>query len=340
MNSNLCLVGKLFDKFNIFGDVQNTYKFWKLCRLIWSNSYWDYKNDIVFREIRLMRNILGIKLNAKEIRDWCKSNLPNALAILSFILTLLSIFLVYPHPQQRLSYRVLPHFREVFKADKDPRLFLMVRDSQLNWHICGDAVDTLEMEIINSGSENLWYNSPDVRPKSANPICIELKPQTKILDARVIVGDVNLNGFQLIEDDRWRQGCVECKWRRLLSGESVTISIIYVRPKEPIKMFLSGELKHCAKFEQLTFPKVPTLRQQIFRKKVFLPVVIITLMLWGLSLFRTIRKQKEDKQLSKTSTIPSGVIPSVLKSWRQDIYFKIWLWLCLLVIIMICFTVL
>jgi hypothetical protein len=278
----------------------------------------------------------------REIKYWYKRYLKRVLTILGIILALIGISLsfYYNRPQQELSYRVLPHFREVFKIDKDLRLLLIVRDSQLNWHICEDTVDVLEMEIINSGSRGIWYDSTDVRPQSVSPICIEIKPQTRVLDTRVIVGDVNLNGFQLIEDDQWRQGRVECKWRRLLSGESVTISIIYIRPKEPIKVSLSGELKHCAEFKRLIFPKVPTLRQQIFREKVFLPVIIITLMLWGVSLFRTIKKQKQDKQLTKTSAIPSGIVPSVLKSWRQDIYFKIWLWLCLLVIIMICFTVL
>jgi len=253
---------------------------------------------------------------------------------------------------------------EVFNAEKNPRLLVLVTSGLAqsegegntatknpdgegaitlhghSWWICPESLDAFEMEITNTGTKPVWYGSSDVRPEGAKPICIETKPAVRVLDARVILGDVNDNGFRLLEDDGWGEGRIRCEWRVLERSETVVVRVVHERPKTQMEIILSGELKECLVPKRWgPLQDARRIAQQTFRAGAFWVLFLIgTTSVWVIAALRVIRKCHRDKNLERILVIPHGITPPATSYWRREILLKLWLLLCVVVLLIFLVT--
>lgn len=295
----------------------------------------------------------NIKAGFTRILNWCIKNWRTVVPVLSVTVTLVGGYITIQamRPRQELSYRVLRRFVEVFNAEKEPRLLVLAkvgpnepenpgkspsrnptREDAIayqgsSWEVCPNSLDAFEIEIINSGTEPLWYNSPDIRPAGAKPICVETKPPVNILDARVVAGNVDWNEFELIEDAGWKNGRVECEWRVLSSGESIVVRAVHVRSQKTPEICLCGELKNCLTPRRLSSPQLPSAGQQILRRNMFwLLFVVTTIAMWGISSVRVIKNWRRDKREPKILVgLPPSIAPSMLHHWKREVLLRWWL---------------
>jgi hypothetical protein len=215
------------------------------------------------------------------IPKWLVKNWQLASVICGLTIGVTGVWLaVRTSPHQELSYRVVRRFIEVFSTEENPRLLVLARLSDpdpnntqqcstedsigdkyltlegYSWHVCKDSLDAFEIEIINSGFRPIWYEPTSDRPEKAKPFYVQTRPPVKVLDAQVITAQAKVNGFEVVEDDQWSRGRVQCKWRRLASGESVIVRIVHERPEDQLEVLLTGEIRQCLAPIRLKSPKI------------------------------------------------------------------------------------
>ena len=241
--------------------------------------------------------ILG-KLTWRTLRKlsrFCGCHWLSFATLLSLIISLVSIFkeIFFRKSPQQLSYRVLCIL---------------------------PLIEAFDIEISNTGTNNIWYGSPEHRPDKAFPFYIETMPPVMIINAHIIRGKVDDNGFQLVKDDEWRYGRVECKWRRLSSGESVVARIIYIKIGKAPDICLTGELKECLLPKKLKPHRnwKPSERLVFIMRIMFVSVIIPPLLgrLYILAWMRRIW----DIKILRSLDLPKGIAPSVLVYWRLQVH--------------------
>ena len=180
-------------------------------------------------------------------------------------------------------------------------------------------VEECDIEIQNIGTDPIWYNSRDDRPAEASLVYIETTPPMAILDANVVKGDVSDNGFRLMKNSEWDRGRIECRWRRLSSGESVIIRVAYWKTEGRPDIRLTGELEDC-----LVPTRLEPYRGQMGTAKILAyATFFFVCALAGLFLVRPClvawRKRERDRKMLRALRLPLGVAPSLLAYWRGEL---------------------
>jgi len=172
------------------------------------------------------------------------------------------------------------------------------------------------VQVRNTGTDPLWY---DDRPDKAAPFYIEITPCAIVTDAWVVRGNVDENGFQLIEDDNWKDGHIECRWRVLESGESVVIRVVHEKAGKPLVIRVTGELKESLVPRRLEPRKILTAREKLFLTMALLGVIWIVVYLLAWLPWIAWKKQHRDREMSESLAIPEGVVPSLVVYWRHEV---------------------
>jgi len=180
-------------------------------------------------------------------------------------------------------------------------------------------LEAVEIEIKNTGADHIWYDSAYDRPEKALPVYIETTPPVRILDARVVSGKVGDNGFRLLENEEWMRGRVECRWRRLVTGESVVIRIVYLGMKKPPAIRLTGELRGCLVPRETKLPKIQTRGKRVVGGAALLFLVAILTLLLAWPGLLALKKRDYDRQMLEKLDIPEGVAGSLSVYWRREV---------------------